>query len=43
MFASHKQLHIYGFSDTVNLLGNAPGTALHWGCEVLGTSPMKHE
>ncbi len=27
-FASHKQLHMYGFSDMVNLLDSAPGTAL---------------
>ncbi len=36
MFALHKQLHIYGFSDVTNLLSSAPGTALHWWCEELG-------
>ncbi len=29
MFTSDNQLHVYGFYDLVNLLGSAPGTALH--------------
>ncbi len=29
MFAPQHQLHYCGFSDVVNLLGRAPGTALH--------------
>ncbi len=28
--ASHNRLHVYGFSDVVNLPGSSPGTALHW-------------
>ncbi len=28
-FASHNQLHMYGFSNIVNLLDSSPGTALH--------------
>jgi len=39
--ASHKQLHIYGFSIIVNLLVSAPGTALLWWCVVLDMSPVK--
>jgi len=27
-FASHNQLHLYGFSDVVNLLNSLSGTAL---------------
>ncbi len=30
MFASHNKLHMYGFSDMVSLLGNAPGTLHLW-------------
>ncbi len=30
--ASHIQLHIYDFSNMVNLLGSSPGTALHLWC-----------
>lgn len=29
MFASHNLHHMYGFSDIVNMLGNAPGTVLY--------------
>ncbi len=35
-FASHNRLHMYGFSDVVNLLVSSPGTA----CTM---SPTKHE
>ncbi len=35
MFASYNQLHMYGFSDIVNLLCSAPGTALPLKCWVL--------
>ncbi len=41
MFASHNQLHIYGFSDIVNLLSSSPGIALHLNVEPLGTSPCE--
>ncbi len=34
-FASHNQLHIYGFSDKVNLLSSSPGTELHLLCGAL--------
>jgi len=30
----HK-LHIYGFSDVVNLLGSSPGAVLHFQCGML--------
>ncbi len=33
--ASHNQLHMYGYTDIVNLLGNAPDTALHLWCGAL--------
>lgn len=29
-FASHNRLHVYGFSDVVNLPVSSPGTALHY-------------
>lgn len=29
MLASHSQVHLYGFSEVVNLLDSPPGTALH--------------
>ncbi len=29
MFTSHDQLYMYGLSAKVNLLGSAPGTAMH--------------
>ncbi len=31
-FASHNQLHMYGFSGVVNLLSSAPDTALQLQC-----------
>lgn len=32
---SHNQLIMYGYTDIVNLLGNALNTALHLQCEAL--------
>ncbi len=34
-FATHNQLHSYGFYNIARLLDSAPGTALHLQCEVL--------
>ncbi len=41
--ASHNRLHMYGFSDIVNLLGSAPDIAAHLWCKTLDTSPVKHK
>ncbi len=35
MFAWQNQLHMSGFSDVVNLLSSAPGTALLFWCGAL--------
>ncbi len=35
MFVWQNQLHMYGFSDVVNLLSSAPGTALLFWCGAL--------
>ncbi len=44
MFASHNQLHMFGFSDMANFLGSAPPVQ-HRMCDVKhsGLSPVKHE
>ncbi len=38
MISSHNQLHMYGFSDVVKLLGSAPGTMYG----ALGYESVKH-
>ncbi len=44
MFASHKQLHMFGICNIVNVLVSAPGPALHLWCEALtDMSPVKHK